>query len=149
MTINHQFTTQEILAIRYGRKTQFRVLVEPKPVKVTCFLGYRFCFKDNSELIGPPYQPGDLIQIDAATSVRVTSVRVERLHEISDGDASAEGFTEEYEPPCVIGGEVFGPDCCTAKQQFTWHWEANHGPGSWVRNDWVWVYEIQLEESAQ
>lgn len=73
----------------------------------------------------------------------VTGVRVERLQDIGEADARAEGS------PCVdevSGREVLFPDaskCGTFKLGFRVVWEAINGPGSWDANPWVWCIEFR------
>jgi len=56
--------------------------------------------------------------------LEITDVRVERLQEISDEDAWAEGC-EPYD--------------CNPLEWFRAMWEFDNGPGSWDANPWVWV----------
>lgn len=56
----------------------------------------------------------------------VEAVRVERLQEISEADALAEGVTLEENDP---------PD--TARAAFYRLWESINGPGAWDTNPWV------------
>ena len=58
---------------------------------------------------------------------QVTEVRCERLQEITEEDARAEG--------CFALGDVD----CTAARQFEVLWESINGPRSWAANPWVWV----------
>lgn len=57
--------------------------------------------------------------------LEVVSVRVERLQDISVHDAIAEGL-------------YYG-----RREDFESLWASIHGPGSWDRNDWVWVIEFK------
>lgn len=72
----------------------------------------------------------------------VTGVRVERLQDISEADARAEG-AKECDP--VSGREVLlaGP---SQRGSFVLHyrdiWEQINGAGSWDANPWVWVVEF-------
>jgi hypothetical protein len=78
--------------------------------------------------------------------LEVTGVRVERLQDISEADAAAEGC------PCyVCDGPMDGRSekdchCFHAKAQpsdFRALWESINGPGSWDANPWVWVVEFE------
>ena len=75
-------------------------------------------------------------------TLELTGVRVERLQDISEADARAEGS------PCVdevSGREVLFPDaskCGTFKLGFRCVWEQINGPDSWEENPWVWVLEF-------
>lgn len=106
----------------------------------------------------------------ARTVLDVVSVRVERLQEISEADAVAEGtFTDEQRPEehdfranywmcpkCAgtalhngigaSGGVIFDMDCrqCeTHVQRYRHLWESINGTGSWDANPWVWVVEFK------
>lgn len=65
-------------------------------------------------------------------TIEIVSVRVERVQEISRGDAMEEG--------CPFPNMAKGPD---PRQWFEDLWESIHGPGSWERNDWCWVIEFR------
>ena len=80
-------------------------------------------------------------------TLEVTQIRVERLQEISDDDAIAEGIErvgagyQRWHPdPGDIKHEGF-----TMKPQLSYMglWESINGPGSWDANPWVWVVEFQ------
>jgi|GEM_PF-2151012 len=59
--------------------------------------------------------------------LEITEIRVERLQDISEADAIAEG--------CFALG-----DCeCTAVRQYRELWEKINGPGSWDLNPFCWV----------
>jgi hypothetical protein len=62
-------------------------------------------------------------------TLEVTSVQVERLQDISDEDAQAEGVVWEQ-------GQ-------TAANVFEMLWESINGAGSWDANPWVWVVEFK------
>ncbi len=62
------------------------------------------------------------------TVVEITEVRVERLQEISEEDARAEGIQE-----VGIG----------AVHDFMVLWESINGKESWALNPWVWVIEFR------
>lgn len=61
-------------------------------------------------------------------TLTVTGVRVQRLQEISEADAQAEGARAAY-------GEPFDPDSAlTDRRRFHLLWNHIHGPGSWDAN---------------
>ncbi len=74
---------------------------------------------------------------------RVLSIRVERLQDISEEDAIAEGIEKT--------GESYGMDwfanyseedigtMLNPKESYRTLWESINGPGSWELNPWVWV----------
>ena len=69
-------------------------------------------------------------------TLEVTGVRVERLQDISDTDAFAEGIQQ-----CVDEGLVSDG---TARGTYRALWESINGPSSWATNPWVWVVEFRI-----
>lgn len=61
-------------------------------------------------------------------SLEITGIWVERLQDIGDVDAHAEG--------CATPATA-------ARSQFRNLWESINGPGSWAANPWVWVIEFR------
>lgn len=76
-------------------------------------------------------------------TLEVTGVRVERLQDISEADARAEGALE-CDP--VSGREVLLAGA-SQRGSFVLHyrdiWESINGAGSWATNPWVWVIEFR------
>ena len=78
-------------------------------------------------------------------TLEITSVRVERLQDISEADAIAEGCTQNHNgyywggPHPVSGLKQLA----TAKGAYQDLWESINGPGSWDANPWVWVVEFR------
>lgn len=71
-------------------------------------------------------------------TLEIESVRVERLQDISESDAVAEGIkASECVNPEVTpqgGHRIESPIWAYRKL-----WESINGPGSWDKNPWVWV----------
>ena len=68
-------------------------------------------------------------------TLEIVGVRVERLHDISEEDAIAEG----------VGGNItIAP--CFAIERYRHLWESINGKGSWDANPWVWVVEFKRIE---
>ena len=69
-------------------------------------------------------------------TLEVTGVRVERLQDISEADAEAEGidFIRHYPD---------ADETLTAKVLYEVLWESINGPGSWEANPWVWVIDFR------
>jgi hypothetical protein len=65
-------------------------------------------------------------------TLEITGVRVERLQDISEEDAEAEGT--KY--------PAGGPTSCYC-MGYSWLWESINGKGSWDKNPWVWVIEFK------
>ena len=66
-------------------------------------------------------------------TLEITSVRVERLQDISEADATAEGSPHSLH---LHGGRF-------ARENFEHLWWTIHGEGSWEANPWVWVIEFR------
>ena len=79
--------------------------------------------------------------------LEIVAVRVERLQEISDSDALAEGVTIRED--ARIAAHIAGSPETPAIMEY-WHlWESINGskPGkSWQDNPWVWVIEFKRVE---
>ena len=71
-------------------------------------------------------------------TLEITSVRVERLQEISADDARAEGCPDKPVP----GAEQASVDLL-AKLWYHDLWEQINGPASWDANPWVWAIEFR------
>ena len=69
--------------------------------------------------------------------LEIISIRVERLKDISEEDAWAEGV--------VKGMVTDNPDHYpwTPKLEFAWLWNSIDGPLRWASNPWVWVVEFK------
>ncbi|MCU2345860.1 hypothetical protein N8Q82_07620 [Enterobacter roggenkampii] len=71
-------------------------------------------------------------------TLEITGVRVERLNDISECDAKAEGAPTEC---CVIGDKHF--------LGFRSLWKSIYGDESWRSNPWVWVIEFKVVPNVQ
>lgn len=70
-------------------------------------------------------------------TLEVTGVKVERLQDISEADAAAEGIIRQsttgwFSVPGLNGAGT------TARAGYALLWNSIHGPGSWEANPWVW-----------
>lgn len=90
-------------------------------------------------------------------TLEITGVRVERLQDISESDAVAEGieplplepdmpqFYHEYFPIGIKNGLRCN---MSAASSFSGLWEAIYGKESWQANPWVWVIEFKRVEGV-
>ena len=76
-------------------------------------------------------------------TLRVTSVRVERLHAITEDDARAEGIASlsVQTGPHAILGRPFATE-------FAALWRTINGPESWGAYPWVWVVGFERAEEV-
>ena len=70
--------------------------------------------------------------------LEITNIRVERLQDISDEDALAEGVSSDMGIRWQSGDD-------TPRGMFGELWESINGPGSWEANPWVWVIEFKKQ----
>ena len=79
-------------------------------------------------------------------TLEITGVRVERLQDISEADAIAEGCTKNHNgyylggPHKVSGLKQMAP----AVSAYRALWGSINGPTSWDANPWVWVVEFKV-----
>lgn len=102
---------------------------------------HRIWFEADAPHDGPVgrYRPGMFMPRWASRiTLEVTEVRVERLQDISEADAMAEGsfgWAGEQDTPAR--------DLPEARLVYRQLWESINGPGSWDANPWVWVVEFR------
>ncbi|HCR3978391.1 TPA: morphogenetic protein [Citrobacter koseri] len=77
-------------------------------------------------------------------TLEITSVRVERLNDISQEDAQAEGIIDGG---CLNCGEPEPCGCVNpqpdATDAFAYLWQSIYGQENWDANPWVWVIEFR------
>lgn len=94
--------------------------------------------------------------------LEITDVRVERLQDISEDDARAEGIERGKDFPGWYRGPLDGDSAGLAeagrhfkiptafpKLAFRALWESINGPKSWAANPWVWVVEFRRVETTE
>ena len=85
-------------------------------------------------------------------TLEILSIRVERLQDIGEADAKAEGITrlKGYGPNG--DSEAWGIEgmivAVSARRAYEYLWEKINGPGSWDLNPWCWVIEFKLESAS-
>ena len=159
------FKAPLVRAILEGRKTQTR-RVAPKQsgcpygepgdriyVRETFAPYERDCFyrADSGSTAMGPWKPAIHMPKELARIwLEVTGVRVERLQDISEKDAIAEGIerTEDFFGcPCWRDySEPEGPDASVCPDDpigsFQTLWESTGG--DWAANPWVWVVDFKV-----
>jgi len=73
--------------------------------------------------------------------LKIISIRAERLQDISEKDAKAEGanLRSGWLPDDSKYGTSY-------QNGFAWIWDSINGPGSWKSNQWVWRIEFKRIE---
>lgn len=94
-------------------------------------------------------------------TLEITEIRVQRLQEISEEDAKAEGLIaggrEVGHAPHLYEGDSDWKDtdgCNQGDDMFMWCdgyrtlWESINGAGSWAANPWVWAINFRVIEKG-
>ena len=111
-------------------------------VRETTWRGGGYAATEGPATIGDQRRPSiHMFRRDSRLTLRITDVRLERVQEISEADAKAEGATfgagskEELAVGCRIG--------------FAALWDTiNSGRGfGWNTNPWVWVVEFEVGQA--
>jgi hypothetical protein len=97
----------------------------------------------------PGYEPGRWLPPSrmprwaARLTLEISRVRVERLQQITEADAIAEGVYEEFEMD--LADFVRGVKAqSTYKLGFKHAWQRAHGGESWASDPWVWVIDFEV-----
>jgi hypothetical protein len=149
-----KFNEQMFSAIMRGSKTQTRRPLKSvttiDPARYRRWNKYQWAPESNSGKcfvyadwapIKCPYGTIDdeILIKDTDCAIKVSSIRIERLQDISEADAKAEGC----EPMHL---DDLGQTWKTYQRGFQSLWEMIYGgvgPKSWDANPWVWVIEFK------
>jgi hypothetical protein len=140
------FSAAMVHSLLAGSKTQTRRLDKKGLAQASCLYGARGdriwvkeAFKrsgdriiwraDHPGLEGPWTSPLFLPRKDTRILLELTSTDRQRLHDVSDADARAEGMA------CNRQG--------SARDWFMGQWQAVHGAGAWDLNPLVWVLRFR------
>jgi hypothetical protein len=100
---------------------------------------------------GDPWRPSiHMPRWASRITLEIVSVRVERLQDISEADAKAEGIAKE---PDTAHWKNYDPTARwryweSAVQSFRTLWESVYCTESWDANPWVWVVEFKRVEAV-
>ena len=161
------FSAPMVRAILSGAKTQTRRIIKPQPIDSADDPIGAYTVDGGRSWRCPHGRPGDRLWVREAfihepadycwkpsihmprwasrITLEITDVRVERLQDISEADAVAEGC-EPIRPELVQDGMIVRQGR-SAVEEFRLVWEQIHGGGSWEKNPWVWV--IKFKKLAQ
>lgn len=78
-------------------------------------------------------------RVASRITLEITEVRVERLQDISEADANAEGCRHSFNLPAGR----------SARENFEHLWWTINGDESWDANPWVWVLSFKQVGAAQ
>lgn len=98
-----------------------------------------------TEQIGFCWRPSiHMPKLAARIWLEVMNVRIERLQDISQSDAIAEGCPPSH-PSIDSVSHTFGYKDFS-RSVFAQTWDACYGSGAWDNNPWVWVIEFKRIE---
>lgn len=100
------------------------------------YAGQRTFYRADDEHFMPPggWKPSiHMPRLASRITLALTEVRVERLRDISEADAKAEGA------PMRLDGGRLGEVPDAYRRGYAVLWESINGEGSWNANPWVWV----------
>jgi hypothetical protein len=110
-------------------------------------IGYPFEYRATAEEDGVPidepwkpsiFMPKEVCRI----RLEITNIRVEKLQDISEEDAIAEGISlPNYADQAIK--DVHYPEPSTI---YSLLWENINGDGSWALNPWVWVIKFNIKD---
>lgn len=81
-------------------------------------------------------------------TLAVTGVRAERLRNISEADARAEGIAEFIGGWACLHDDAPQIAGATPQEGFRHLWSRINGPDAWAANPWVWVVSFQAARKA-
>ena len=97
-------------------------------------------------------------RVASRITLEITGIRVERLQDISEADAIAEGLKSLTKDGNLFKWGLPDRDGLPGNDDYGWHWsgwcrdprkayrrlfESINGPDSWAANHWVWVVEFK------
>lgn len=81
-------------------------------------------------------------------TLEINAVRVERLQDISEADAKAEGLYQDTAGRwTTYSASEQAREHLSPVEAYRDLWEQINGPGSWDANPWVWVVEFRRTEN--
>jgi len=160
--VGTDFPEWDLIPLRYGApgdrlwvKETFAEVGTLDPGFIVYRADYPECVPDGLENIPPAsaikWKPSIYMPRCASRiTLEITGIRVERLNDISEEDAIAEGVDHRecptYQSPEQLEHMIeFGSYAWTIDYRggFKSLWESINGEDSWGTNPWVWVIEFQ------
>ena len=140
------FNAQEVQAIIEGNKTMFREVCQVQPSFIVD--EEKLNITHGSDYFKPKFKVGQEISVkhqESLITLKIKSVKVERLEDISEEDARLEGFPVDhlgnyYEPSKLDPWQGY------ARASFSLSWDPTHKKPEekWEANPWVFVYEFEV-----
>ena len=121
-----------------GEQTTVYYRADGQEVVVDDGDGYAETNKDGT--LKSPWKPSiHMPRWASRITLEITDIRVERLQDISEEDAQAEGAPLELG---VLERTILGAKA-RYRSGFVRLWESINGPGSWDANPWVWCVSFK------
>lgn len=120
----------------------------PPDTKCDCTEPSSIRYRADGEIPAVRWKPSIFLPRWASRlTLEIESVRVERLQDISEEDAKAEGV--EQQALTLNGDAQMDRECReTPREAFARLWRSINGPESWDANPWVWVIGFKRVEVA-
>ena len=133
-----------VQAILYGTKTMTRIVIKTRK-RISCCphqVGDTLFVREAPETFEKMPLKGDEEKEAATIFLRITDLRIERLQDISEEDAIAEGIeTEKEDVPVIPYKDYLGKYNYYSNpiNSFKSLWKSIYGEQSWEDNPYVWV----------
>lgn len=125
-----------------------------KPTTEYCYRADGHQIDDEDRALGIKWKPSIFMPRHASRlTLQLVNVRIERLNDISEQDAMAEGIDNNCshinDCDCYPGewlnylNDDDGFPCYSPIDSYRTLWEKINGEGSWNENPWVWVVEFK------
>jgi hypothetical protein len=101
---------------------------------------------DHPNAAGSWFSPLHMPRWASRITLRITDIRVERLQDITEDDAIAEGVAlERYVPVSDSAGKHSSGEAESTDpvEEYRDLWNKIKGPGAWEANPWVWVVAFE------
>lgn len=122
---------------------------------------YKATAKEDGSPTDEPWKPSIFMPKEACRIfLKITNIRIERLNDISESDAIAEGierWTEERMKSKPTHYKVYFQNCKPEDlmsytsdpiDSYETLWQKINGENSWAENPFVWVYEFERCEAS-
>jgi len=125
----------------YGRPGD-RLWVRETYADIGCRLTYRADADDGAHCQVKKWTPAiHMFRKDSRILLEITAVRIERLQDISEEQAVAEGV--HFDKRRWFATDEGGPAFTWPQHAFEHLWRSINGADSWDANPWVWVVEFK------
>ena len=106
---------------------------------------YKATAKEDGNPTDEPWKPSIFMPKEACRIfLKLKSIRIEKLNDISESDAICEGIEQKDGHYLDY---ISGNYCRKPKQSYQMLWAKINGKESWVKNPFVWVYEFERTDA--